>query len=96
MHTTKQEDKSAALQILPHLSTRFKRFLSAGGELGGGNNNSSSIRRTLAKVSSWVEENVRMDGNFASKAVQLVGLASMIRRAIGRSGFSAKNDANIC
>jgi len=57
-----------ALQILPHLSSRFKKFVFAGG------NNS-----LVGKI------NAVMDGNFASKVAQVLGLTSMIRGAIMRN-----------
>eukprot|EP00536_Pseudo-nitzschia_multiseries_P003159 jgi/Psemu1/301793/fgenesh1_kg.47_\ len=78
-----------ALQILPHLSSKFKRFMFAG---GGDDNDSNVVKRALGKLSSWVDGRVRMDGNFASRVVQLIGLASMVRRAVGRSG-SFPNEA---
>mmetsp|Transcript_15718 Transcript_15718/g.32178 ORF Transcript_15718/g.32178 Transcript_15718/m.32178 type:complete len:779 (-) Transcript_15718:254-2590(-) len=73
-----------ALQILPHLSSKFKRFMFAG---GGENNNMKSV---LAKISSRIDGRARMDGNFASKVVQIMGLSSMIRRAIVQSGFFSR------
>jgi len=60
-----------ALQILPHLTNRFKNFVFAGGN--------NSLAGKLNSV---------MDGNFASKAMQVYGLYSMTRRAIMRARSS--------
>ena len=64
----------AALQILPHLKSRFKNFLFAGGD-----------NSLVGKM------NAVMDGNFATKAIQIMGLASMIRRAIMRHEKSSES-----
>jgi serine protease SohB len=61
-----------ALQILPHLKSRFKKFAVAGG----------------GKLNSV------MDGDVASKVLQIMGLTSMIRRAIMRAGSFEHNNNN--
>jgi ClpP class serine protease len=61
-----------ALQILPHLRSRFKKFMFAGG----------------GKLNSV------MDGDVASKVLQIMGLTSMIRRAIMRAGSFEINNTN--
>ena len=61
-----------ALQILPHLKSRFKKFaVSGGGKL-----------------------NSVMDGDVASKVLQIMGLVSMTRRAIMRAGSFENNNSN--
>lgn len=58
-----------ALQILPHLSNKVKKFLC-------GDTTNSLVGKLNAST----------DGNFVSKVFQLVGIASMVRRALMRSG----------
>lgn len=64
----------AALQILPHLKSRFKNLLFA----GGGNS-------LVGKL------NAVMDGNFVSKAFQIIGFTSMIRRVVMRYETSSES-----
>jgi ClpP class serine protease len=74
---------SRALELLPHLSSKFKRFIStsSGGTTGSGINAAAVVGRRNASTSM-----IQMDGNVANKVVQVVGLACMIQRAIARTG----------
>jgi ClpP class serine protease len=67
-----------ALELLPHLSSKFKRFISTS---GSGINAAAVVGRRNASTSM-----IQMDGNVANKVVQVVGLACMIQRAIARTG----------
>jgi len=70
---------ATALQILPHLASRFRRFLFAGGDHG-------PVGRLCASVGGG--------NDLVGRAMQLVGLASVVRRAcFARTGsFSANHN----
>ena len=70
-----------ALELLPHLSSKLKRFISTS-TTGSGINAAAAVGRRNASTSM-----IQMDGNVANKVVQVVGLACMIQRAIARTGF---------
>mmetsp|Transcript_30909 Transcript_30909/g.35495 ORF Transcript_30909/g.35495 Transcript_30909/m.35495 type:complete len:702 (-) Transcript_30909:294-2399(-) len=68
-----------ALELLPHLSRKFQNFMSTnGGRTGGAINVASEVGKRKA---------IHTDNNAASKVVQVVGLACMVRRAIARTDF---------
>ena len=61
-----------ALELLPHLSRKFQNFMSTnGGRTGGAINVASEVGK---------RKTIHTDNNAASKVVQVVGLACMVRR----------------
>jgi len=67
-----------ALELLPHLSRKFQNFMLTNGSRTGG---AINVASELGKRKTMIQ----MDNNAASKVVQVVGLACMVRRAIART-----------